>query len=65
MDVKKIKMRADELYEKLDLSQAFFVHVPEIENYLRELTELENQCSHEYLNGKCIYCRKEMNKDNG
>ena len=54
-----IKQQIDILYEKLTQSAMTFVYKPdEIEKIRNEIFELQDKCYHEYVNGKCIYCRK-------
>ena len=54
-----IKQQIDNLYQKLAESAMTFVHKPgEIEKIRQNIFELQNKCFHEYIDGKCIYCRK-------
>ena len=56
-----IKQKVDALYEKLTKSAATFIYNPEeIGKIRQEIFELQKKCYHEYVNGKCIYCRKEQ-----
>lgn len=58
---KTIKEQVDNLYEKLIQSAMTFVYKPdEITKIRNDIFELQNKCFHEYVNGKCIYCRKEQ-----
>lgn len=56
----KIKEEVDNLYEKLVRSAATFVFKPnEIKQIKQEIFNLQKQCKHKFINGKCVYCRKE------
>ena len=62
MDYDKFELRnkIDELYEQLQKSAATFILKPnEIKKIRENIYTLQNQCDHEFVNGKCIYCRKE------
>ena len=60
LDNFKIKKRIDYLYTELRKTAATFVYKPdEIETIKKCIFDLQNQCNHEYENGRCIYCRKE------
>ena len=62
---KTIKEQVDNLYEKLIQSAMTFVYKPdEITKIRNDIFELQNKCFHEYVNGKCIYCRKEQGNAN-
>lgn len=55
-----LKKETDNLYEKLQKSAATFILKPhEIEEIRERIFELQDKCNHEFVNGKCIYCRKE------
>ena len=59
MENVSIKQQIDELYEKLNQSVMTFIYKPdEIAKIRNDIFELQNKCFHEYVNGKCIYCRK-------
>lgn len=61
MENANIKQQIDGLYEKLTESVKTFVYKPdEITKIRKNIFELQNKCFHEYVNGKCIYCRKEQ-----
>ena len=54
-----IKQQIDNLYQKLAESAMTFVYKPdEIEKIRQNIFELQNKCLHEYVDGKCIYCRR-------
>lgn len=56
---KTIKEQIDKLYEKLTQSAMSFIYKPdEIEKIRQDIFELQEHCFHEYVNGKCIYCRR-------
>lgn len=38
------------------LDPSTFVFQPEVSKYLQANEDLRRQCSHEYHEGKCIYC---------
>ena len=60
LDNFKIKERIDYLYKELRQTAATFVYKPdEIEKIKKCIFDLQDQCNHEYQNGRCIYCRKE------
>jgi len=59
-NVNFIKQEIDSLYDKLVKSAATFVYKPnEIKEIKDRIFKLQNNCPHEYKNGKCIYCRKD------
>jgi len=59
MENVSIKQQIDNLYEKLAQSAMTFIYKPdEIAKIRENIFELQNKCHHEYVNGKCIYCRK-------
>ena len=37
-----------------------FTFIPEIDELYKELHELREKCTHEYINGICQICRKEQ-----
>ena len=60
LDNFEIKGRIDYLYTELRQTAATFIYKPdEIEKIKQCIFELQDQCNHEYQNGRCIYCRKE------
>lgn len=61
MENVNIKERIDYLYTELRNTAATFVYKPdEIAKIKQCIYELQDQCNHEYQNGRCIYCRKEQ-----
>lgn len=65
LDKFKIKERIDYLYTELRHTAATFVYKPdEIAKIKQCIYDLQDECDHEYQNGKCIYCRKEENNAN-
>ena len=55
-----IKTEIDFLFQKLAESAATFVYKPnEIQMIKNNIYALQENCKHEFVNGKCIYCRKE------
>ena len=60
MEYNNIKEQIDDLYEKLAKSAATFIYKPdEIRKIKQNIFELQDKCNHNFINGKCIYCRKE------
>lgn len=41
------------------IDPATFVLNPEAQKLMNEITELQSECPHEYVNGECKYCGKE------
>lgn len=60
MDKYELQSRARVLREAIESSQNIFVFDPNIEDYIKELNELEEICEHEFLNGTCIWCGKKV-----
>lgn len=61
----EIKERVDYLYSKLRETAATFVYKPDEINKIKHcIYELQDQCNHEYKNGRCIYCRKDKENAN-
>ena len=61
----EIKERVDYLYSKLRETAATFVYKPDEINKIKHcIYELQDQCNHEYKNGRCIYCRKDEENAN-
>lgn len=60
---KEIKEKIDFLYDEIDNNSTFgtFVLNRKIYSCLKEIEELQDMCTHEFKNGVCIYCRKEVN----
>lgn len=59
----KQKIDANNLMIKTLSNHSFFVLNTKVLSLLKENVELQNQCKHEFVNGKCIYCYKEENVD--
>ena len=60
LDKFQIKERADYLYNELRGMASTFIYNPDkIEKIRKCIFDLQDQCNHEYQNGRCIYCRKE------
>lgn len=60
MDNVNIKNKIDFLFQKLAESAATFIYKPdEIKMIKNNIYALQEECKHEFKNGKCIYCRKE------
>lgn len=56
----KIKERIDFLYTELRNIASTFIYKPdEISKIQQCIFDLQDQCTHKYENGRCIYCRKE------
>ena len=54
-NVNFIKQEIDSLYDKLIKSAATFIYKPnEIKEIKERIFKLQNNCPHEYKNGKCI-----------
>ena len=65
LDNFQIKERTDYLYNELRKTAATFIYKPDEINKIKQcIYDLQDQCNHEYINGKCIYCRKEENNVN-
>lgn len=56
----ELRNKINSLYEQLQQSAATFILKPkEIEKIRENIYSLQEECKHEFKNGKCIYCRKE------
>ena len=62
LDNFQIKEKINWLYNDLARAAATFIYNPdEIKEIKNQIFELQEKCNHEYVNRKCIYCRKEEN----
>ena len=61
-------MKPEEIREKINFNNSMieklvdpsiFILQPKIEAYLKENEELRSICTHEFVNGVCVYCGKE------
>jgi len=56
----EIKKAIDERYalveEKVSTEQ--FTLNKEVEKFMLEISELQHQCTHEFVDGYCVYCYK-------
>lgn len=60
MDNVEIKKEIDFLFQKLAESAATFIYKPnELKKIKNNIYSLQEKCEHKFINGKCIYCRKE------
>lgn len=65
LDNFEIKERIDYLYNELRKTAATFIYKPDDIIKIKEcIYDLQDQCNHEYKNGRCIYCRKEEHNVN-
>ena len=61
IDKYELQKEANKLREAITIATTSFVFEPNIADYIKRLDELEKECEHEYLNGTCILCGKEIN----
>lgn len=60
MDNVEIKKEIDFLFQKLAESAATFIYKPdELKKIRQNIYSLQDKCEHKFINGKCIYCRKD------
>lgn len=59
MSQDEIKMKVDEIDNKIAEAVRTFILSPELKDLMEEKAALRAQCVHEFENGKCIYCGKE------
>jgi hypothetical protein len=61
-------MNGNEIYTRITVKKAAledlidpttFVLNPEAQKLMNEITELQEVCPHEFVNGECKYCGKE------
>lgn len=58
---KEIKNRIDELKKEYDeiFDPSTFVLIPRLFEIENEITQLQNKCNHNFINGKCEFCYME------
>ncbi len=58
----EIKTKVDALTDELNNRLKTFVLTGRIAEIMEEIEGLRNECTHDFVNGVCIYCGKEENE---
>ena len=54
----EVKQHIDQLSEELHEQLQQFILTGRVNEIMEEINNFRNNCPHEFVNGKCIYCGK-------
>jgi len=54
----EIRKKALDLRYKIEEGYTTFVFEPKMEEYIKELSKIEENCVHEFQQGICVWCGK-------